>query len=418
MTAQITVNNTGIKVPQADEIKTELQGVFSDAFGTDLSLDDSTPQGVLIDSLTQQKELDNAQLLYFLNQLNPKTADGIFQDALASIYFIKRNEPTNSVVNCVCTGAVGTVLNGVGSGNPAMAQSANGDLFQCLSGGTIPASGSITLAFSAVETGPIPVASNTVNKIYSVVSGWDTINNPTSGVLGEELESRANFAERIKKSLALNSTGSVSSVYSHIFDVKGVTDLFIWENTTDSNVTYRGITLSPHSIYICQNGAQLINSSDGDGSLAEAIFNSKSAGCDTTKVTAGYSSCTYTDPLTGIVYTYNYYIPTDTNIYIKITLSDSISADVEQQIKDVLLAEFRGQGKSGSSKITIGSTIYASRFYKDVLSILDSDTILENIKISTDGTTWSDTLNFNINILPVLDIESTSPSYVQIEVES
>ena len=90
MTAQITVSSTGIKVPEATEIKEAFQQVFVSAFGSDLSLDDSTPQGVLIDGLTEQKQLDNAELLYFFNQLNPNTADGIFQDALASIYFLQR----------------------------------------------------------------------------------------------------------------------------------------------------------------------------------------------------------------------------------------------------------------------------------------------------------------------------------------
>ena len=193
MTAQITVSSTGVKVPEAEEIKAAIQDVFVHAFGSDLSLDDATPQGVLIDDITEQKQLDNAELLYFFNQLNPNTADGIFQDALASIYFLQRKVATHSIVNCVCTGAAGTVLNGVSSGNPAMAQSSTGDLFQCLGGGTIPASGSITLAFGAVEAGPIPVSSNTVNKIYSAVSGWDGVNNVAAGVIGTAKESRANF---------------------------------------------------------------------------------------------------------------------------------------------------------------------------------------------------------------------------------
>ena len=406
MSAQIEVTPNGITVPQASDIKTAIQGVFTNALGSDLSLDDSTPQGNLIDGITEEKQLDNAQILYFLNQMNPETADGKFQDALASIYFLQRKVATNSVVTCTCTGVAGTVLQGVSSGNPALAQSTNGDIFQCLIGGTIPASGSINLQFGAVETGPIPVASNTVNKIYNVVSGWDTINNTTAGTLGVEQESRADFANRIKNSLALNATGSLASVRAKILEVDGVTDVVVEENKSDSSVTKRGITLSPHSAYICENGA------NDSSELAEAIYNSLSAGCDTN----GTNTCSYTDPLTGVSYTFNYYTPTNQNIYIKISTGQAVSAGAKDEIKQALLNDFNGLGNNGDAKITIGETIYASRFY-NVVQSLGQGILLNYIKISTDGSNWYDTLSFNMNILPVLDIESLSPSYVSFVVE-
>ena len=407
MTAQITVSPTGLKVPETSEIKSAIQSAFTNAFGSDLSLDDATPQGVLIDDLTQQKDLDNAELLYFFNQLNPNTADGIFQDALASIYFLQRKVATHSVVSCVCSGAAGTVLNGVADGNPAMAQSSNGDIFQCLSGGTIPASGSITLPFGAVESGPIPVASNTVNRIYKAVTGWDTVNNTSGGVIGTNKESRANFAERIKKSLAINATGSLSSVYAHIFNCDGVSHIKVEENDTDSVVTKGGIQLNPHSIYICQYGA-----TDTD-ELAEAIYNSKSAGCDTN----GPNTCEYLEPATGVTYQYKYYTPTTVNIYIKISTTVVLSDATKQIVKQALLDNFNGVDGSGEVGITIGSSIYASRFYRAVTNLENSSIVLNNIKISTDGTNWVDSLSFNMNILPVLDIESDTPEYVEFEVQ-
>lgn len=408
MTGQIRVTSAGIQVPQASDIKQAFQNVFTNALGTDLSLDDSTPQGVAIDDLTEEKQLDNAQILYFLNQMNPETADGVFQDALGSIYSLQRKVATSSVVNCVCTGAPGTVLNGVSSGNPAMAQSVNGDVFQCLIGGTIPATGTITLQFASVDTGEIPVGANTINSIHSVVSGWDTVNNPAAGTVGTEIESRADFEARRKQSLALNATGSLSSVYAHVFSVSGVTDVFVDENYEDDTVTKRGVTLSPHSVYICQNGA-----SDPD-ELAEAIYNSLSGGCDTN----GSNTCTYVEPVSGVSYTYNYYTPTDTPIYIKITLAQAIPGAAQSDVKSVLQANFNGQNNDGYSRITIGTSIYASRFYTAINSLNNSDIMLQAVKISTDGTNWEDVLTFDMNVLPTLDISSTSPSYIEFEVAS
>jgi len=415
MSGQISVNSNGIQVPEASEIKTTLQTVFTASMGSDLNLDDSTPQGSLIDGLTQEKMRDNAQILYFFNQLNPNTNDGIFQDATGSLFGMERKHATHSVVNCECVGLAGTVLKGISSGEPAMAQSVNGDLFQCIAGGTIPNSGTITLQFMAVEAGEIPVSSNTITKIYNIVSGWDSINNSTSGTIGTEEESRADFEARRKKTLALNATGSIGSVYAHVYEVNGVTDVFCYENPTNSNLTYRGITLTPHSAYICQNGASVINGGAGSGSLAEAIYNSLSAGCDTNGASTP-ATCTYTDPITGVQYTYKYYNSTNTNIYIQVNITYGISDALKDQIKEAFLKEFSGQSIVGNKKISIGDDVYASRFYDVVKALNDNDIVLKSIKVSTDGSTWQDLLSFNMNILPVLDIESSSPSYVQFNV--
>ena len=406
MSASIEITNAGIVVPETSEVKQTFQGVFVDAFGTNLNLDDSTSQGVLIDDLTAIQQDNNSKTLYLMNQFNPETAEGAFQDALGAIYFMQRKPATSSVVNCECVGVPGTVLNGVDSGNPAMAQSVNGDRFQCLIGGTIPAGGTITLQFAAVEKGEIPVSANTVNRIATGVVGWDTVNNSTAGTVGTPEESRADFETRRKQSLAINATGSLSSVYAHVFACDGVTHVRVDENPTNNTVTKNGISLGPHSVYVCQNGA-----TDTD-ELAKAFYESLSAGCDTN----GTNTCSYVDPVTGVANTYNYYTPTNQNIYIKLKLGQSIPSETQDEIKETLLANFNGQNNDGYSKIEIGESIYATRFYSVVLGMNLQYVILENIKVSTDGSTWTDSLSFNMNILPVLDIESSSPSYVQFEV--
>ena len=142
MGANLEITDSGIISPTTSEIKSAIQTIFVNAFGSDLSLDDATPQGVLIDGLAQLKQASNSVLLYLLNQFNPEIASGIFQDALANIYFIQRKSATHSIVTCRCVGVNGTVLNGVPDDNnptrvPAMAQSTNGDIFECVNGGII-----------------------------------------------------------------------------------------------------------------------------------------------------------------------------------------------------------------------------------------------------------------------------------------
>lgn len=392
MSTNISVSPSGIITPQTSEIKEGFQEIFVNAFGSDLNLDDATPQGVLIDDLTQEKQLSNSLMMYIFNQLNPETAEGIFQDALAKLYFIERKAATRSIVNCVCTGLAGTVLNGVDSGNPALAQSVNGDIFECVTGGTIPASGSITLAFRSQETGEIPVTQNTVNRVYQTILGWDSVNNASTGTMGSNEETRAEFAKRMIDSLAINATGSLSALQSSIANLDGVTDYKLWENVTDSSVTVRGVTLNPHSVWIC------VNSAVGSDEMAETIYKNKSAGADTN----GSQLCSYIAPDTNVAYAYYYDNPTDQDIYVKVTTVSEPSDEVEDAIKEAIVDNF--QGKSNEQRISIGDSILASRFVADIVELTD----IVNVKISTDGVTWADSLSFNMNILPTISAENVS----------
>ena len=404
MSGQIEVNENGIIVPQASEIKSAFQGVFTNALGTDLSLDDATPQGALIDDLTEEKQLDNAQILYFMNQMNPDTAQGVFQDAIGMLYNIQRKPATASIANCICIGVAGTVLNGINTGNPATAQSVNGDIFQCLNTVTIPASGQTAeIPFVCTETGEKPVGANTVNSIYQKVIGWDAVNNPNGGTLGTEVESREAFEERRKQSLALNATGSLSAVKSALLNVDGVTDVFVYENDSDTAISnYRGVTtIKPHSIYTCIQGGTAED-------IGEAIYGSKSAGCDTN----GSATATYYNSDVDITFTYNYTIPSAVPVYVQVNLGSAISDGTKAQIMDMLVSDFYGAADNNNLKISIGDTIYASRFNAVITNMGLSGLLLESVKVSKNGTNWYDTVDININELPTLTASGTYIKFV------
>lgn len=402
MAGQIEVNENGLVVPDASEIKGAFQSVFTNALGTDLNLDDSTPQGVLIDDLTTEKQLDNSQLLYFMNQMNPDTASGVFQDAIGMLYNVQRKPATASIANCICVGVAGTVLNGINTGNPATAQSVNGDIFQCVNTVTIPASGQTAeIPFICTETGEKPVGANTVNSIYQKVIGWDAVNNPNGGTLGTEVESREAFEERRKQSLALNATGSLGAVKAALLNVEGVTDVFVYENDGDSSLTYRGVTMGAHSIYTCIQGGVADD-------IGEAIYSSKSAGCDTN----GSNTATYYDTFTGVTYSYNYTTPTPVPIYIQVNVSSAVSDTVKSQIREELVNNFYGTSDSNEIKITIGDTIYASRFSAVISNLNISGLLLKSVKVSKDGTNWYDLIDLDIDELPTLTGSETYIKFV------
>ncbi|MBO7732876.1 MAG: hypothetical protein J6S67_09995 [Methanobrevibacter sp.] len=424
MGANLEITETGIVSPTTNEIKEEVQSIFTNAFGTDLSLDDATPQGVLIDNLAQLKQASNSVMLNLANQFSPNTASGIFQDALGTLYGMTRKPATYSIVMCRCYGVDGTVLNGVPDSNyptrvPAMAQSSNGDIFECVVGGiigtpvttggvtTYTTPGYVDLAFRSAQTGEIPCAANTVNSIYQAITGWDSVNNIASGTVGEEQESRAAFENRRLASLSLQATGSVGAVQAGIANLTNITDYKLWENVTDSSVTTKGVTLSPHSIWICVNSA--VSSND----IAKVIYENKSAGCDTN----GSVACSYTDPMTGITYSYYYDNPTDVDTYVKVICQAAPSSGISLQIKQAVWDNFNGA--DDSKAITIGDTVYAGRFFS-ALAGLDVDIVQIQVSKSSDSG-YANYLDFDMDELPVLGdrpTSDTSPSNIIIEVAS
>jgi hypothetical protein len=62
----------------------------------DLNTDPETPAGQLIDSQTAAITEKDTELLYLCDQFDPAKNEGIFQDAIAKIYFLSRKAATPS----------------------------------------------------------------------------------------------------------------------------------------------------------------------------------------------------------------------------------------------------------------------------------------------------------------------------------
>ena len=76
----------------------------------DLNTDPETPAGQLIDSQTAAITEKDTELLYLCDQFNPAKNEGIFQDAIAKIYFLSRKAATPSTATITVRGLSGTVI--------------------------------------------------------------------------------------------------------------------------------------------------------------------------------------------------------------------------------------------------------------------------------------------------------------------
>ena len=271
-----TLGPTGYLTPAASDVLTGALADVNAAFGGNLNMALSTPQGQIASTIAAIVEDKNTQFLQLVNAVDPLYSSGKYQDALGWIYFMTREPAVASVCKgCTCVGLVGTVI-------PANAQAidTSGNIWLAVVGGTIPASGILSLDFACATTGPIACPAGTLNAIYLTINGWNTITNPTDAVLGQNVETQQAFEFRRQNSVAVNGQGSLPSVYAAVFASAPVlnpllrpTDVYCTENPYTTSQIIGGVTLTPNSIYVC--------AAAGDPTaIATAIWSKKSPGCN------------------------------------------------------------------------------------------------------------------------------------------
>jgi uncharacterized phage protein gp47/JayE len=394
----VTLSDTGVAVPDEIDI---LNGRITDldtAMGGGMGKSLTTPQGQIAMSDTAIIGDKNDNLAWLVNQVNPDFASGRMQDAIGQIYFIDRIAAIGTTVTATCTGLQGTVI-------PAgsLAQDSSGYLYASLADATIPASGSVSVVFQNQATGPIACPIGELNTIYRAIIGWSGITNPTAGVLGNEVENRANFEYRRKQSVAGNSNNQLGAIYASVLAVNGVTDAYVTQNNTTATVN-KGVTdypLPAHSLYVCVYGG-------ASADIAKAIWRKLPPGPSM----SGNTSYTVADDANYVQpypeYEITWQTPAAVNVYVKVELANNnaLPGDIANRVRSAVLSAFNGE--DGGTRARIGSTIYAGRYYAGVQAI-DSDNVdIFSITLSRDGSEYGTSLSFGIDEVPTLDAANIS----------
>ena len=398
---------TGFSVQEPQEVREEIAQSWINAFKSDDTPDintaPETPQGQIIDAETLAITQKDAELAFLANMFNPKTARGIWQDALAEIYFIKRKKAVNSRCYCVLTGLNGTVIE-KGSKIQSSADSTYWDLLEDV---TINDNSSVTALFECETEGAVIASPNTLNKIITTVAGWDTVNNIQSATVGSLEESQQAFEKRRYDSVALNSVGTTASVFSRVNQIDDVVGCYVVDNKTNVNKIIDDYLLKPHSIYVA-----VIGGSNQD--IAEAIYRSLSAGCDYN----GNTQITVVDPHTHAKEKVTFMRPTLQNVYIKVNVFDKdLPDDYETLIKNAVITNFYGQDEQieiageAVTRAIMGQDIYASRFLPSILNKNISS--LLSVQISLDNQAFSDYVHIKIDKEPYIDKSNITVNLIE-----
>ncbi len=344
----------GVILPTDAEILAGAQADIDQAFGGGVNPALNTPQGQLASSESAVVSDKNSALAYITNQVDPQYASGRFQDAIGRIYFMTRNPATSTVVICTLGGIPGVYI-------PAgsLALDTSGNTYQLLGAVNIGSGGTVSGEFANLQTGPIACAAGTLTQIYQTIPGWDTITNPSAGILGSDVESPQAFELRRQNSVAINSHGTTDAIFANVYAVSGVLDCYVIDNSSGGTVDYGATSypLAPHSVYIAVVGGAA-------SAIAQAIWDAKDGGCSYSAWPNWPSGSAV--PGDGSVETVTVYderpqyapnypaygvsfiVPNPTPVYFAVTVANAgtLPSDYVTLIQDAILAQFNGQNNN------------------------------------------------------------------------
>lgn len=337
-----------------------LVGVLADinqAFGGGLSQNLETPQGQLAVSQTAIIDDGNSQFLFYVQNVDPAYASGRMQDGIGRIYFMTRKPAQPTVVSCTLLGAQGTTVE-AGS----LAQATDGNLYASVDEVTFDDTGTATVNFQCTVTGPIPCPEGSLNTIYQVTPGWDSITNPVDGVIGRNVENRADFEFRRQQSVAANAQTIMGAIEGQVFGVADVLDVYTIDNPTPAPVTIGGVSIGATAMYVCVAGG-------ASADIAQAILIKRPPGTPmtgNTTVTAFDNNPAYSSPRPYSI-TYQTAIPTGTVIAVTIKNSVQVPSNAQTLVQNAVLAAFTGQDNGPRARI--GDELFASRYYAGIAAL-------------------------------------------------
>lgn len=354
----VYVSDSGIILPDTATIQDQVIADFKNALGQDLDVTPETPQGRLIQLITDYRVNTLGINAYNANQINLRYATGRFLDALGSFFGVTRISASSTRVLADIVGSSGTII-------PAgsQAQTNEGNIFYAENNITIGANGNATGYFLSLEKGSIPCSTNSLNTIVNAVLGWETITNSASATIGTEQESDSDFRKRIMNS-RISGISLMSAIKGKLENINNVVSSWAYDNYTDSVITYQGIDIDPHSIVVVVDG--------GDNEdIAKALYEVKTGGTGYTAINNQSETITVRDEAYGTQYNVTFNRPEDINFAIKISVKNInySGSDLENQIKEAIINWSLGL-ISGVDGLKIGQNISPFEISAAVSSVI------------------------------------------------
>lgn len=331
-----TVTAEGISAPDYQTVLETITGYFQQIYGSDAYLDPDSKDGQMVALVALAIHDANNTAISVYRSFSPATALG---DALTSnvkINGITRRAATNSTVDLLLTGTVGTTITN------GSVRDTNSVIWNLPATVVIGTDGTVVATATCASSGAVAAVAGSVNGINTPTRGWASVTNPLAATVGIAAETDAELRVRQSQSVALASLTPFDAVDGAIANVEGVTRHKLFENdteTTDAN------GLPAHSISAIVEG--------GDATeIANTIRSTKGQGVSTYGTTAVIVTDKYGNP-----YTIRFSRPVDVPIYVSITIQalTGYSSEVGDEIRAAVAAYI--------NSLAIGDSVLLSRVY-------------------------------------------------------
>lgn len=200
--------------------------------------------------------------------------------------------------------------------------------------------------------GAISPALGVVTNIITAYTGWDSVSNNVPANVGRDAETDTALRQRWSRSVYGRAYAMVDAIAAAVYKTTGVTAVRVYENTSDETDEY---DRPPHSVEAVVSGGE-------PQLICNAIFERKAAGIDT----YGSISRTVYDSQ-GIPHTIYYNEPTETKVWLRITITASGAEPGEdfgglQNVKTSIM--------DVASKFEVGQDVILQKFYGAIYSVV------------------------------------------------
>ena len=331
-----TVTAEGISAPDYQTVLETITGYFQQIYGNDAYLEPDSKDGQLVALVALAIHDANNTAIAVYNSFSPSTAIGAGLSSNVKINGITRRAATNSTVDLLLTGTVGTAITN------GSVRDANRVVWNLPATVVIGASGTVVATATCANAGAVAAVAGSVNAINTPTRGWSSVTNPLAATVGVAAETDAQLRVRQSQSVALPSLTPFEAVDGAIANIDGVTRHKLYENDTD-NPDANG--LPPHSIAAIVEG--------GDATvIANSIRGVKGQG-----VTPYGSTVIVVPDKYGNPHPVGFSRPVDVPIYVKITITPltGYTSQVGDEIKAAVAAYI--------NSLAIGASVLLSRIY-------------------------------------------------------
>lgn len=372
-------NENGLQTATAPELLQDLETAFRAIYGEDVLLDSSTPDGQWLNILVQKGVDVRGLLMQLYNSFNPDNTQGAVLDQRCALNNVFRKAGTFTTVDVTIVTDRELTLQGLDDqyNNPEATgftiQDNEGNRF-ILVNTTELSIGSNECRFRSEQLGQVIVAPHTLTVPVTIVLGVISVDNDTSGSLGEDEESDANLKIRRRQSVSIGSFGYLNGLQGALLQLDGVNDAKVYENytsSTDENGT------PGHCIWVVMDGG-------ATDEIAQTIYSKKCPGTNM----RGNITYDITTPA-QTTFTAKWDNVTDEDFYIKFNIKpiatgisfnlDAIKAYIQNNI-DLKIGEF-------------AETASITEIAQQAIESVGGQGYAVNVQVSTDETTWVDYLS-------------------------